>query len=199
MLDILSEVEFYVRFSTVTLLATLYDSVGDSLHEGILTSPLGVSRLIDLLDDKREIIRNEGLLLLIKLTSVNAEIQKIVAFENAFERLFSIIFEEGSIDGGIIVQDCLQLMQNLLRYNASNQNLFRETSCIKQIPKLLYSKKLSPRGDYIDIPLSDSSAQWSDQKETNTVFVLNLIRILVEGNNQNTTINQVSSYLLLTL
>lgn len=121
LLDILSEVEFYVRFSTVTLLTTLYESVGDGLHEGILASPLGISRLIDLLDDKREIIRNEGLLLLIKLTSANADIQKIVAFESAFERLFSIIFDEGSIDGGIIVQDCIQLMHNLLRYNASNQ------------------------------------------------------------------------------
>ncbi|KAJ3336905.1 Vesicle-mediated ER to Golgi transport protein, partial [Kappamyces sp. JEL0680] len=121
LLDILSEVDYYVRFSTVTLLGTLYESVGDSMHEGILTSPLGISRLIDLLDDKREIIRNEGLLLLIKLTSTNADIQKIVAFENAFERLFSIIAEEGSVEGNITVQDCLQLMHNLLRYNASNQ------------------------------------------------------------------------------
>ncbi len=56
------------------------------MHDGILASPLGISRLIDLLDDKREIIRNEGLLLLIKLTANNADIQKIVAFENAFER-----------------------------------------------------------------------------------------------------------------
>lgn len=121
LLDILAEVEFYVRFSTVTLLNTLFESVGDALHDGILASPLGISRLIDLLDDRREIIRNEGLLLLIKLTSGNADIQKIVAFENAFERLFSITLEEGSIDGGIIVQDCLQLMHNLLRHNASNQ------------------------------------------------------------------------------
>jgi hypothetical protein len=121
LLDMLAEVEFYVRFATITLLNSLYECVGDALHEGILTSPLGISRLIDLLDDRREIIRNEGLLLLIKLTSTNADIQKIVAFENAFERLFSIIIEEGSVEGGIIVQDCLQLMHNLLRYNASNQ------------------------------------------------------------------------------
>jgi intracellular protein transport protein USO1 len=121
LLDILAEVEFYVRFATVTLLTTLFESVGDALHEGILTSPLGISRLIDLLDDRREIIRNEGLLFLIKLTSSNTDIQKIVAFENAFERLFAIIIEEDSIDGGIIVQDCLQLIQNLLRRNASNQ------------------------------------------------------------------------------
>jgi len=63
----------------------------------------------------------EGLLLLISLTESNADLQKIVAFENAFERLLAIIEEEGAISGGIIVQDCLQLVQNLLRYNVSNQ------------------------------------------------------------------------------
>lgn len=63
----------------------------------------------------------EGLLLLISLTESNADLQKIVAFENAFERLLAIIADEGAISGGIIVQDCLQLVQNLLRYNVSNQ------------------------------------------------------------------------------
>ena len=35
-----------------------------------------------------------------QLTKGNAAIQKIVAFENAFERLLDIITEEGSSDGG---------------------------------------------------------------------------------------------------
>lgn len=42
----------------------------------------------------------QGLLLLQQLTKSNAAIQKIVAFENAFERLLDIITEEGSSDGG---------------------------------------------------------------------------------------------------
>jgi len=60
-------------------------------------------------------------LLLISLSRSNAEIQKIIAFENAFEKLLSIILQEGVTDGGIVVQDCLQLTHNLLRYNVSNQ------------------------------------------------------------------------------
>ena len=59
--------------------------------------------------------------MLISLTENNADIQKIVAFENAFERLLEIIAEEGGLNGGIIVQDCLHLILNLLRYNVSNQ------------------------------------------------------------------------------
>lgn len=43
---------------------------------------------------------HQGLLLLQQLTKSNAAIQKIVAFENAFERLLDIITEEGSSDGG---------------------------------------------------------------------------------------------------
>ena len=49
------------------------------------------------------------------------EIQKIVVFEGAFDRLFNIIREEGGSEGGIIVQDCLELLNNLLRNNPSNQ------------------------------------------------------------------------------
>ena len=58
---------------------------------------------------------------MISLTETNADIQKIVAFENAFDRLLEIITAEGGLNGGIIVQDCLQLTLNLLRYNVSNQ------------------------------------------------------------------------------
>lgn len=42
----------------------------------------------------------QGVLLLQALTRSNGAIQKIVAFENAFERLLDIITEEGNSDGG---------------------------------------------------------------------------------------------------
>lgn len=64
--------------------------------------------------------------MLIHLTKGNPNIQKIVAFENAFDRLFDIIAQEGGVDGGIVVEDCLLLMLNLLRGNNSNQNFFTE-------------------------------------------------------------------------
>ncbi len=67
------------------------------------------------------IINIEALLLLLELTKSNQEIQKIIAFEGAFEILLGIIYEEGLNDGGIIVQDCLQLINNLLKENVSNQ------------------------------------------------------------------------------
>jgi hypothetical protein len=51
----------------------------------------------------------------------NADLQKIVAFSGAFERLLRIIEGEGGVEGGIVVQDAMVGMGGLLRYNASNQ------------------------------------------------------------------------------
>jgi intracellular protein transport protein USO1 len=55
------------------------------------------------------------------LISQNAEIQKILAFEGAFEKLLNIITSEGGIEGGIVVQDSLTNIDGLLRFNVSNQ------------------------------------------------------------------------------
>ncbi len=63
----------------------------------------------------------ETLVLLIDLTHQNPDIQKIIAFENAFERLLQIIEDEGGAEGDVIVQDCLELIQTLLKDNVSNQ------------------------------------------------------------------------------
>ena len=78
----------------------------------------------------------EAILLLVHLSDGHQDVQKIIAFENAFDRIFNIIDVEGGVDGGIIVQDCLQLLTNLLAYNASKQVLFRETGFVPRLYKL---------------------------------------------------------------
>jgi hypothetical protein len=55
------------------------------------------------------------------LISQNAEIQKILAFEGAFEKLLNIVTSEGGIEGGVVVQDSLTSIDGLLRFNVSNQ------------------------------------------------------------------------------
>lgn len=129
-------------------------------------------------------------MLLISLTESNADLQKIVAFENAFERLLAIIDEEGAVMGGIIVQDCLQLVQNLLRYNVSNQNYFRETSCIQRIPGLFTDEAVDAQGRR-DVSSKD---HWSDQRGNNMIMVLELIRVLVVPDHSNTAANQKSMH-----
>ena len=98
---------------------------------------MSIARLVASTQDKREVVRNEAILLLVGLTDGNADIQKLVAFENAFEVLFDIIAQEEGVSGGIVVHDCLQLLSNLLRFNTSNQTFFRETRCVTRLCQLL--------------------------------------------------------------
>ncbi|XP_078799684.1 general vesicular transport factor p115-like isoform X2 [Oryzias latipes] len=165
LLTLLEEFDFHVRWPAVKLLTALLKSQGVQVQGIILVSPMGVSRLMDLLADSREVIRNDGLLLLQQLTRGNAAIQKIVAFENAFERLLDIITEEGSSDGGIVVEDCLLLLLNLLKNNSSNQNFFKEGS---------YIQRMKPWFE-----VGDDNSGWSAQKVTNLHLMLQLVRVMV--------------------
>ncbi|RCH80087.1 hypothetical protein CU097_001278, partial [Rhizopus azygosporus] len=109
----------------------------------------------------------------------------IVTFQATFEKLLFVIEEQEGISGDIIVQDSLTLMQNLLRYNVSDQVYFRETSCIQQIPGLL-GYVGDADADHVPFSFED----WPEQKVANTVLVLQLIRILTEPGNSSTPINQ---------
>jgi intracellular protein transport protein USO1 len=55
------------------------------------------------------------------LVSQNADIQKLLTFEGAFEKLFNILMQEGGVEGGIVAQDTLSCIDSLLRFNSSNQ------------------------------------------------------------------------------
>ncbi|KAG8515167.1 General vesicular transport factor p115 [Galemys pyrenaicus] len=169
LLSLLEEFDFHVRWPGVRLLTSLLKQLGPQVQQIILVSPMGVSRLMDLLADSREVIRNDGVLLLQALTRSNGAIQKIVAFENAFERLLDIITEEGNSDGGIVVEDCLILLQNLLKNNNSNQNFFKEGS---------YIQRMKPWFE-----VGDENSGWSAQKVTNLHLMLQLVRVLVSPTN----------------
>ena len=70
--------------------------------------------------------------ILILLTERNADIQKSIVFQNVFEKPFEILKNEEGIDGGVIIQDCLTLMSNLIKFNVPNQviktvHTFRKT------------------------------------------------------------------------
>ncbi|KAI3882314.1 hypothetical protein MKX03_007955 [Papaver bracteatum] len=166
LLSLLSEEDFYVRYYTLQLLTALLTHSQNRLQEAILTIPRGITRLMDMLMD-REVIRNEALLLLTYLTREAEEIQKILVFEGALDKIFSIIKEEGGSDGGVVVQDCLELLNNLLRYSASNQILLRETMGFEHITSIL--------------KLRGSSYSFTQQKTVNLLSALETIGLLLKG------------------
>eukprot|EP00124_Ichthyophonus_hoferi_P000364 Ihof_evm3s13 gene=Ihof_evmTU3s13 len=196
LLSLLEEYDFYVRFHTVQALTMLVSNRKTRLQECVLADPRGVCRLMDLLDDSREIIRNEALLLLVQLTDSNAAVQKLVAFENAFDRLLDIAHDEGNSEGGIVVQDCLHLIHNLLNRNISNQNFFRETSGIKRLIPFILGTPVKPMPQLTipgqeDTPI-DGPESWSDQKCTNLLMLLELVRTLVVPGSPSTLANQMA-------
>lgn len=170
-LSFLEEYDFRVRWPAVKLLTSLLASKPKEIQDIVLVSPMGVSKLMDLLVENREVIRNDALLLLINLTKANANIQKIVAFENAFDKLFEVIKEEFFTDGGIVVQDCLLLMLNLLKNNTSNINFFKEGSFIQRLAPMFA------------LPDNIEDVGWSPQKIANFHCVLQVVRTLVSPGN----------------
>jgi hypothetical protein len=117
-------------------------------------------------------------MLIIHLSSGHTDIQTLIAFESAFERIFSIIDFEGGAEGTIVVQDCLQLLSNLLSYNVSNQNNFRETGYIPRLARLFHppGKEIPPYA--------------MDQRNVNVQYALRVVRHFVVPGGVGTSTHQ---------
>lgn len=129
----------------------------------------------------------EGLGLLTALTTSSPELQKLVAFESAFDRIFSIVDAEGSLThGGTAVQDCLSLLANLLRLNASNQSYFRETGWVKKLAALLSEA-------IVEEDSKDGVAEWArPQRDKNLWGLLAVVRLFLRRGSIGTQANQRS-------
>ncbi|WXC66749.1 hypothetical protein SNK03_012529 [Fusarium graminearum] len=187
LLDFLDTNDFYSRLYSLQLLAAILSARTERTEECIFTAPLGIPRLVSILDDQRDAIRNEVIILLTYLTPTSIEIQKLVAFENAFDRLFAIIEADGALaEGGRTVEDCLILLANLLRSNSSNQSLFRESGCINRLADLL-ARVLKPQSDGSEI------ASWATaQRNRNVYAFLAVIRLFVVRGSAGTNLNQAA-------
>jgi hypothetical protein len=187
LLDLLETHDFYSRLYSLQLLSAILSSRTARTEECIFTAPLGISRLVAILDDRREVIRNEGLSLLTYLTPSSSELQKLVAFENAFDRIFTIIKLEGSLSqGDRVVEDCLILLANLLRMNVSNQSFFRETGCGPKLARLL-SDALNHQDT------EDGVAEWAEvQRNRNIYALLAVLRLFLVSGGIGTQANQAS-------
>ncbi|RKF77432.1 Intracellular protein transport protein USO1 [Golovinomyces cichoracearum] len=187
LLEFLETHDFYFKICSLKLLAAILSSRSQRTKELICTAPLGISKLVAVLDDKRDAIRNEGLSLLIYLTPNSTELQKRVTFEDAFDRIFNIINEEGSLlDGSSTVEDCLILLANLLRLNESNQTFFRETGFVPKIARLLFAT-INDQDEESEI------ADWVKvQRNRNLFALLAVLRLFLVTGNVETQANQES-------
>ncbi|KAK6158218.1 hypothetical protein DH2020_005532 [Rehmannia glutinosa] len=154
LLSLLSEEDFYVRYYTLQLLTALLTNSQNRLQEAILTIPRGITRLMDMLMDREEI-------------------QKILVFEGAFEKIFSIIKEEGGSEGGVVVQVTLFML--VLVKSAFCGPL--DTFCIAQ-ETIGFDPLISI------LKLRGSTYKFTQQKTINLLSVLDTINLLLLGGQQ---------------
>ncbi|WYZ37426.1 hypothetical protein EsH8_II_000932 [Colletotrichum jinshuiense] len=187
LLDFLDCADFYSRLYSLQLLAAILSARTERTEECVFTAPLGISRLVAVLDDNREAVRNEAITLLTYLTPSSTDIQKLVAFENAFDRLFGIITSEGALpEGDRVVEDCLILVANLLRRNPSNQSLFRESGGIRRLAVLLEGAEKAQRED------AEIAAWVQTQRNRNIYALLAVVRLFLVAGAVGTPQNQLA-------
>ncbi|KAI6780303.1 Intracellular protein transport protein-like protein [Emericellopsis cladophorae] len=186
LLDFLENNDFYGRLYSLQLLAAISNARAERTKECIFTAPSGIPRLVAALDDQREAVRNEAVTLLIYLTHNSIDIQKLVAFENAFDRIFNVVAADGSLaEGGRSVEDCFILLVNLLRRNKTNQSLFRESGCIAKLAELL-AQLLEAQSQEPEI------AEWAlAQRNRNLYAFLAVVRLFLTGS-KGTAQNQAA-------
>ncbi|KAI6114688.1 p115 like vesicle tethering protein [Pisolithus croceorrhizus] len=155
--------QFYIRYSTLQLLSTLLQnkrSVPSNAASSIIA-----------------ILSVESIATIHSLTSQSPDIQKVLAFEGAFEKLFEIVTREGGIEGDVIVYDVLRCVDGLLRFNSSNQSYFRGTSLPALLCSfLLFPSKLQPQ----DAPPQEFALQfWDLKKAANASLVIGIMGMLI--------------------
>lgn len=170
---------FHIRLYAIQLLEAIIVARPIRTRDSIISLPTSISTLVSLLDDIHEPVRDEAILLLMTVVNNSSHIQKLVAFENIFERLFGIIDSEGGLRGSIVVNDCLSLISNILNYNTSNQKLFLEIGNLPELAKLL-NEPLSKDEDFF----------WNEQRITNINTSLDIVRLIVEPGNTVTDLHQ---------
>jgi intracellular protein transport protein USO1 len=125
-----------------------------------------------------------GLLLLVDLTRSSIELQKLVAFESTFDRLFQLIDHDGVQRGGAaLVSNCLRLFANLVRQNTTNQTLFRESGCVPKLSALLKSA-------YDTADAEKTGGQHNPERLDCVLGVLVLIRTFLVSGVVDTKVNQ---------
>ncbi|RMZ90951.1 hypothetical protein DV736_g1800, partial [Chaetothyriales sp. CBS 134916] len=185
LLDLLEHHDFYPRLYSLQILSRVCAARPQRTQESVFAAPLGISRIVTVLDDKREAVRNEALMLLVALTPTSTELQKVVAFENTFDRIFTIIEAEGGLThGSTTVQDCLSLLANLLKLNTSNQSYFREIGGVAGLSKLLTATLKDEEGE-------DSVLDWiKPQRDMNIWGLLTVVQLFLAVGAQGTSISQ---------
>ncbi|CAO2655755.1 Nn.00g045580.m01.CDS01 [Neocucurbitaria sp. VM-36] len=188
LVELLDKPDFYSRLYALQLIRAVALARPERTQECILAAPMGTTYLVATLDDPRDAIRNEGLVVLTDLSRSSTELQKLFVFEDAFTKIFSMIHADGGLtQGGVVVQDCLSLLATLIRYNTSNQTNIREMGHVARFAALLPGgkKPKKPRAS------AEEEDDWvSPQSDKNIWGLLAIMRMFLVRGSAGTLQNQ---------
>ena len=98
------------------------------MGECINQSPLALQKLVDCLNDNREEIRNDLLLILLLLVEQYPDIANFIVFQDGFDMLFRILDKES----GVIARDCIRVIHAIIHNNIVAMKLLSQC-CFFQI------------------------------------------------------------------
>ncbi|KAJ6283125.1 p115 like vesicle tethering protein [Bipolaris maydis] len=188
LVDLLEKPDFYSRLYSLQLIRAISQARPQRTQECVLTAPGGIERLVATLDDPRDAIRNESLVVLNDLARSSSELQKLFVFEDAFTKIFNLIHADGGLtQGGVVVQDCLSLLATLIRFNVSNQTNIREMGHVARFSALLPGGKKPKKAR----PTVEGEDDWvSPQSDKNIWGLLAIMRMFLVKGSPGTLQNQ---------
>ncbi|KAL3661094.1 hypothetical protein V7S43_013704 [Phytophthora oleae] len=179
-LTLLQDPSPWIRGPAIALVRALQEAQPGAFAKAVLECKEGLRRLLEVVEDRREHIRDAALAVLGQLTGRDKNAQQFLAFEEGFARLFQIMEVEGLAETGAspassVIADCLQIVNNMLRDNLMTQTLFLEMPYLEShVPRIL-------RLPGIDGGDEEEDAAALGRRKRVLKLGLQLVRFLVAG------------------
>lgn len=130
LLSLLENENTWIRGPTAGVLNQVLKTHTNIFSATLLQCHEGLRRLLAVLNDRRDHIRDLLLQILMTLTEGNKELQQYMVFEDAITKLFEIIQLEGAEETSITAVDCLVIIKNVVTGNEMTQRMFLENNSL---------------------------------------------------------------------
>lgn len=202
--------DFYIKFGAIELFTAMAANSRPVLQAALLSSPQGVTRICDLLDDSHRHIRSNAVLLLSMLCDQSSEICKIVAFGGVLEKLFLLldsfasdasvgdfsgdVLDEDSLEAGIVAHDVLLVIRNLVAGTSTTRTFILDSGCLLRLVGLV--QRTANDAGFITNEAHPSSATTTSagvkialqrQARKNLLLSLQCVAGLVDGNDEESS------------
>jgi hypothetical protein len=126
---------FHIKYLVLQIIGALLDANAAFTQQAIMALPKSMSQLAEIIDDQ-EVLRNETIVVLQRLVRNHVTAQQ-VGGPLLLHKLLQVMKEEDWMLGGVVVADCLQLMQFLVGDNPYNRKILVEMRLYNTLEQVL--------------------------------------------------------------